>query len=135
MCEILAFEADRRAFIITINSFGTELTKVSCILVSSKLKSDFLGYCFRHMPDSSVITIFVQSSVYLLPRNVLCLLWIFPWLVLASSPLKLPLSVRILWQTDFYFSKNCLPILRWHSIIAKIYPSLFFNNYLGTYHL
>jgi len=27
MCEILAFEADRRAFIITINSFGTELTK------------------------------------------------------------------------------------------------------------
>jgi hypothetical protein len=28
MCEVLAFEADRRAFIITINSFGTELTKV-----------------------------------------------------------------------------------------------------------
>ena len=27
MCDILAFEADRRAFIITINSFGTELTK------------------------------------------------------------------------------------------------------------
>jgi len=27
MCEILAFEADRRAFIITINSFGTELSK------------------------------------------------------------------------------------------------------------
>ncbi|CAK9295002.1 unnamed protein product [Gordionus sp. m RMFG-2023] len=27
MTEILAFEADRRAFIITINSFGTELTK------------------------------------------------------------------------------------------------------------
>lgn len=27
MCEILAFEADRRCFIITINSFGTELTK------------------------------------------------------------------------------------------------------------
>lgn len=27
MCEILAFEADRRAFNITINSFGTELTK------------------------------------------------------------------------------------------------------------
>ena len=27
MCEILGFEADRRAFIITINSFGTELTK------------------------------------------------------------------------------------------------------------
>ncbi|CAB4061245.1 ATPeV0D [Lepeophtheirus salmonis] len=27
MCEILAFEADRRAFVITINSFGTELTK------------------------------------------------------------------------------------------------------------
>jgi len=27
MCECLAFEADRRAFIITINSFGTELTK------------------------------------------------------------------------------------------------------------
>lgn len=27
MCEILAFEADRRSFIITINSFGTELTK------------------------------------------------------------------------------------------------------------
>lgn len=27
MCEALAFEADRRAFIITINSFGTELTK------------------------------------------------------------------------------------------------------------
>ncbi|XP_075527370.1 V-type proton ATPase subunit VhaAC39-1 isoform X2 [Dermacentor variabilis] len=27
MLEILAFEADRRAFIITINSFGTELTK------------------------------------------------------------------------------------------------------------
>lgn len=27
MCEILAFEADRRAFMITINSFGTELTK------------------------------------------------------------------------------------------------------------
>ena len=27
MCQILAFEADRRAFIITINSFGTELTK------------------------------------------------------------------------------------------------------------
>ena len=27
MCELLAFEADRRAFIITINSFGTELTK------------------------------------------------------------------------------------------------------------
>ncbi|CAG0896675.1 unnamed protein product [Darwinula stevensoni] len=27
MCKILAFEADRRAFIITINSFGTELTK------------------------------------------------------------------------------------------------------------
>ncbi|KAA0198435.1 Vacuolar H ATPase [Fasciolopsis buskii] len=26
MCEILAFEADRRAFIITINSFGTELS-------------------------------------------------------------------------------------------------------------
>lgn len=26
MCEILAFEADRRAFIITLNSFGTELT-------------------------------------------------------------------------------------------------------------
>lgn len=25
MCELLAFEADRRAFIITINSFGTEL--------------------------------------------------------------------------------------------------------------
>ncbi|KAK2138937.1 hypothetical protein LSH36_2215g00005 [Paralvinella palmiformis] len=27
MCEALAFEADRRAFVITINSFGTELTK------------------------------------------------------------------------------------------------------------
>jgi len=27
MCEILAFEADRRALIITINSFGTELSK------------------------------------------------------------------------------------------------------------
>eukprot|EP00055_Hartaetosiga_balthica_P003545 m.8152 g.8152 ORF g.8152 m.8152 type:complete len:350 (-) comp3032_c0_seq1:23-1072(-) len=27
MCEILEFEADRRAFNITINSFGTELTK------------------------------------------------------------------------------------------------------------
>jgi len=27
MCEILEFEADRRAFIITINSFGTELSK------------------------------------------------------------------------------------------------------------
>jgi len=27
MCEIIAFEADRRAIIITINSFGTELTK------------------------------------------------------------------------------------------------------------
>eukprot|EP01147_Barroeca_monosierra_P003618 gene3618-8322_t len=27
MCKILAFEADRRAFNITINSFGTELTK------------------------------------------------------------------------------------------------------------
>ncbi|VEL23124.1 unnamed protein product [Protopolystoma xenopodis] len=27
MCELLAFEADRRAFIITINSFGTELSK------------------------------------------------------------------------------------------------------------
>ncbi|XP_070575749.1 V-type proton ATPase subunit d 1 [Ptychodera flava] len=27
MCEVLAFEADRRAIIITINSFGTELTK------------------------------------------------------------------------------------------------------------
>lgn len=27
MCRILAFEADRRAFIITINSFGTELTR------------------------------------------------------------------------------------------------------------
>ena len=27
MCPILAFEADRRAFIITINSFGTELSK------------------------------------------------------------------------------------------------------------
>ena len=27
MCEILGFEADRRAFIITINSFDTELTK------------------------------------------------------------------------------------------------------------
>jgi V-type H+-transporting ATPase subunit d len=27
MCQLLEFEADRRAFIITINSFGTELTK------------------------------------------------------------------------------------------------------------
>nr|CDS28128.1 vacuolar h atpase [Hymenolepis microstoma] len=27
MCELLAFEADRRSFLITINSFGTELTK------------------------------------------------------------------------------------------------------------
>jgi len=27
MCPILAFEADRRAFIITVNSFGTELSK------------------------------------------------------------------------------------------------------------
>ncbi|XP_071505453.1 V-type proton ATPase subunit d 1-like [Diadema antillarum] len=27
MCTILGFEADRRAFIITINSFGTELTR------------------------------------------------------------------------------------------------------------
>merc|ERR1712194_830587 len=27
MCRVLAFEADRRAFIITINSFGTELTR------------------------------------------------------------------------------------------------------------
>ncbi|OWF48163.1 V-type proton ATPase subunit d-like [Mizuhopecten yessoensis] len=27
MCDALSFEADRRAFIITINSFGTELTK------------------------------------------------------------------------------------------------------------
>ncbi|GAB1598130.1 V-type proton ATPase subunit d-like [Argonauta hians] len=27
MCEALEFEADRRAFVITINSFGTELTK------------------------------------------------------------------------------------------------------------
>ncbi|BHF75426.1 Subunit of the integral membrane V0 complex of vacuolar ATPase [Sparganum proliferum] len=27
MCQLLAFEADRRAFIITINSFGTELSK------------------------------------------------------------------------------------------------------------
>ncbi|XP_014671746.1 PREDICTED: V-type proton ATPase subunit d-like [Priapulus caudatus] len=27
MCEILSFEADRRSFIITINSFGTELTR------------------------------------------------------------------------------------------------------------
>lgn len=27
MCEILAFEADRRALVITINSFGTELSK------------------------------------------------------------------------------------------------------------
>jgi V-type H+-transporting ATPase subunit d len=27
MCEILAFEADRRAITITVNSFGTELSK------------------------------------------------------------------------------------------------------------
>lgn len=27
MCDLLAFEADRRSFLITINSFGTELTK------------------------------------------------------------------------------------------------------------
>lgn len=27
MCNLLAFEADRRSFLITINSFGTELTK------------------------------------------------------------------------------------------------------------
>ena len=27
MCPLLEFEADRRAFLITINSFGTELTK------------------------------------------------------------------------------------------------------------
>jgi len=36
MCEILAFEADRRSFIITINSFGTELGKEERALLYPK---------------------------------------------------------------------------------------------------
>lgn len=43
MCEILEFEADRRAFIITINSFGTELTKED--------RSKLYPHCGKLYPD------------------------------------------------------------------------------------
>ncbi|XP_076334052.1 V-type proton ATPase subunit d-like isoform X1 [Tachypleus tridentatus] len=43
MCEILSFEADRRAFIITINSFGTELTKED--------RSKLYPHCGKLYPD------------------------------------------------------------------------------------
>ena len=47
MCEILGFEADRRAFIITINSFGTELTK------DDRLESLYFSYLFGN--SSSIL--------------------------------------------------------------------------------
>jgi len=50
MCEVLAFEADRRAFIITINSFGTELSKddrVKLYPKCGKLHPDGLAYLAR----------------------------------------------------------------------------------------
>jgi len=43
MCEILAFEADRRALIITINSFDTELTK--------EVRSKLFPNCGKLYPD------------------------------------------------------------------------------------
>ncbi|CAL8100353.1 unnamed protein product [Calicophoron daubneyi] len=43
MCDILAFEADRRAFIITINSFGTEL--------SNEDRSKLYPECGRLYPE------------------------------------------------------------------------------------
>lgn len=43
MCQILAFEADRRAFIITINSFGTELSKED--------RAKLYPHCGRLYPD------------------------------------------------------------------------------------
>lgn len=46
MCEILGFEADRRAFMITINSFGTELSKED--------RFKLLPTCGRLYPDGLV---------------------------------------------------------------------------------
>lgn len=46
MCEILAFEADRRSIIITINSFGTELTKED--------RAKLYPKCGRLYPDGLV---------------------------------------------------------------------------------
>lgn len=46
MCEILAFEADRRAFMITINSFGTEMMKDE--------RSKLFPTCGKLYPDGLV---------------------------------------------------------------------------------
>jgi V-type H+-transporting ATPase subunit d len=46
MCEILAFEADRRAFMITINSMGTELSKED--------RFKLLPMCGKLYPDGLV---------------------------------------------------------------------------------
>lgn len=47
MCEALAFEADRRAFIITINSFGTELGKED--------RAKLYPRCGKLYPDGHVL--------------------------------------------------------------------------------
>ncbi|KAF6778562.1 hypothetical protein AHF37_03000 [Paragonimus kellicotti] len=60
MCEILAFEADRRAFIITINSFGTELSNEdrSKLYPAVEPLSNFLDYItYGYMIDNIVLLI------------------------------------------------------------------------------
>lgn len=54
MCDILAFEADRRAFIITINSFGTEL--------SNEDRSKLYPICGKLYPDG--LSILAKSNDY-----------------------------------------------------------------------
>ncbi|KAG1650792.1 V-type proton ATPase subunit d 1 [Nymphon striatum] len=60
MCEILAFEADRRAFIITINSFGTELTKDD--------RSKLYPRCGKLYPDG--LAVLARADDYEQVRNV-----------------------------------------------------------------
>lgn len=54
MCELLAFEADRRAFIITINSFDTELAKED--------REKLYPRCGRLYPDG--LTALAQADDY-----------------------------------------------------------------------
>ena len=76
MCEILAFEADRRAFIITINSFGTELTKddrEKLYPTCGKLYPDGLKALARADDYEQVRSVAEYYSVSFLNRGKKCL--------------------------------------------------------------
>ena len=67
MCEVLGFEADRRAFIITINSFGTELTKddrEKLYPTCGKLAPDGLKALARADDYDQVIIFIILSTPY-----------------------------------------------------------------------